>query len=71
MARYLRALNARFNGLADDPQRRRDRCDLAMGYRSFPKGRPLVFCGVLPKGIAILGVPHQAMNVTGPFDEGW
>ena len=38
MKTYLRALSARFEWLAVEPHRGRDRHDVGAGYRSFPRG---------------------------------
>jgi toxin ParE1/3/4 len=68
MAGYLRALSQRFDWLAQNPQRGRDRSDVGVGYRSFPEGRHMIFYLVIPEGIAIIGVPHQAMDAGSHFD---
>ena len=68
MASYLRTLSARFDWLAENPSRGRIRNDVGTGYRSFPEGRHMIFYLVIPAGIAIIGVPHQAMDVESHFD---
>ena len=67
MATYLRALTARFSWLADAPDRGRDRTDIGEGYRSFPEGRHVIFFICQQDTIAIIGVPHQAMDVLRHF----
>ncbi|MGD9814261.1 MAG: type II toxin-antitoxin system RelE/ParE family toxin [Hyphomonadaceae bacterium] len=42
-ARYLQALEARFQWLADNPQLGRARDEVAQGYRSFRQGSHIVF----------------------------
>ena len=64
---YLRDLSDRFGWLAANPQLGRDRAEVGAGYRSFPQGRHVVFYVAFPEGIAIIGVPHQAMDVNSHF----
>jgi toxin ParE1/3/4 len=68
MERYLRALNARFEWLAQHPKAGRARDDVAAGYRSFAEGQHLIFYIIHENTIAIIGMPHQAMDVGGYFD---
>jgi toxin ParE1/3/4 len=65
MERDLRRLNDRFHWLALHPNAGRKRDDVAAGYRSFAEGQHLVFYIIQPDGIAIIGVPHQTMDVGG------
>lgn len=67
MARYMRGLNARFQWLAAHPLSGRARDDVHRGYRSFAEGQHLVFYVIQTNSIAIIGVPHQAMDVGGYF----
>lgn len=67
MERYLRRLNTRFEWLAQHPQAGRARDDVAAGYRSYAEGQHLVFYIIQENTIAIIGVPHQAMDVEGYF----
>jgi toxin ParE1/3/4 len=69
MESYLRNLNQRFIRLAQNPNSGRAREDLGKGYRCSPEGRHLVFYVIVPTGIAIIGVPHQAMDMGGFFSE--
>ena len=68
MASYLRALSARFDWLAKNPKKGRDRSEVGEGYRCFPEGRHVIFYLGIPEGIAIIGVPYQAMDVDSHFD---
>lgn len=70
MRAYLRAMSERFDWLAQKPQRGRERSDVGPGYRCFPEGRHVVFYVILAEGIAIIGIPHQAMDVEGYFAGG-
>lgn len=63
METYLNSLNDRFNWLAMHPTAGRARDDIAAGYRSFPEGQHVVFYIVQAGAIAIIGIPHQAMDV--------
>ncbi len=67
---YLRALSDRFDWLAAQPLLGRDRGEVGAGYRSFPQGRHVIFYVVIEGGIAIIGVPHQAMEAERYFEEG-
>jgi toxin ParE1/3/4 len=67
METYLRALNDRFNWLAENPQSGRKRDDIAKGYRSFPEGRHMIFYIEAEGAVAIIGVPHQSMDSSGYF----
>ena len=67
MEQYMRGLNGRFQWLAAHPQAGRMRDDVAAGYRSFPEGQHLVFYIIQGDAIAIIGIPHQAMDVGGYF----
>jgi toxin ParE1/3/4 len=63
---YLRRLDARFTWLAIDSNAGRPREDVAPGYRCFAEGNHLIFYIIRPDAIAIIGVPHQAMDI-GPY----
>ena len=67
MEQYLHSLNDRFQWLAEHPQAGRMRDDVAVGYRSFPEGQHVVFYINQGDGIAIIGIPHQAMDIGGFF----
>lgn len=62
MEAYLRGLNDRFHWLAENPQAGRARDEVRVGYRSFPEGQHTVFYVVSGDFVAIIGVPHQAMD---------
>lgn len=61
--RYLSALIARMEWLADHPKAGKDRTDIAPGYRAFREGSHLVFYIFHGPDIAIIGVPHAAMDL--------
>jgi len=67
METYLHGLNDRFGWLAQNPLSGRDRQDVGLGYRSYPQGQHVVFYIIQPDRIAIIGVPHQAMDVDSYF----
>ena len=67
MEQYLRGFNERFHWLAIHPAAGRVRNDVAEGYRSFPEGQHVVFYITQADAIAIIGVPHQAMDIGGFF----
>jgi len=61
--RYLKSLFACFEDLAENPQLGRQRDEVRAGYRSFPQGRHVVFCMVLPAGVEVIGIVHQSTDV--------
>jgi toxin ParE1/3/4 len=67
MERYLRALHARMEWLLLHPSAGRIRDDVQPGYRCFAEGQHLIFYITQADGIAIIGVPHQAMDIGGYF----
>lgn len=69
MATCLRALDQRFQWLADHPSAGRDRSDIEDGYRYFPEGLHLVFYTTQPDSIAIIGIVHQSMDVRGTLPD--
>jgi len=64
---YLEQMTARFQWLADNPGTGRQRDDVAEGYRSFPEGKHVIFYVVLADGIAVIGLPHAAMDLSSLF----
>lgn len=67
MEDYLRRLNDRFHWLALNPHAGRARDDIHPGYRSFPEGQHVVFYILKGDTVAIIGIPHQAMDIGGLF----
>lgn len=67
MEDYLRSLNDRFHWLALNPLAGRARDDVREGYRSFPHGQHVVFYVFQAEAIAIIGIPHQAMDIGNVF----
>ena len=67
METYMRGLNHRFVWLARHPMSGRTRDDVMAGYRCFAEGQHVVFYVIQGNAIAIIGVPHQAMDVGGYF----
>lgn len=64
---YLRSLNDRFHWLARNPLAGRSRDDIHAGYHSFPEGQHVVFYIIKADTIAIIGIPHQAMDIGSVF----
>ena len=64
---YLRSLNDRFHWLAQNPNAGRARDQVREGYRSFPEGQHVVFYVLKGDTVAIIGIPHQAMDIGGVF----
>jgi toxin ParE1/3/4 len=65
---YLRALDERFQWLAENPRAGKHRPDIQQGYYCFPQGSHLVFYMMREGGIDIIGVPHQHMDIVNYFD---
>ena len=61
--RYLRGFEARFNWLAESPDRGKQRPDVKAGYYCYPQGRHLIFYLIGDAGIEIIGIPHQRMDM--------
>ena len=66
--KYLLELEKRFAWLADNPMAGRARDDIGAGYRSYPQGAHVVFYLADADGVAIIGVPHAAMDVEAHFN---
>lgn len=64
---YLKALEKRFQWLAENPTAGRQREDIKAGYYSFPQGRHVVFYLIRSDAIDIIGVPHQEMDIISYF----
>jgi toxin ParE1/3/4 len=65
--RYLRAIEQRFQWLADSPQFGKPRTDIAEDYFSFPQGQHVVFYLINSEGIDIIGIPHKEMDIVTYF----
>ena len=61
--KYLDLLFSRFTWLAENPLLGKKRDDIKAGYYCFPEGMHLVFYTLTKKGIDIIGIPHQSMDV--------
>jgi toxin ParE1/3/4 len=68
-AKYVVELEQRFVWLAAHPHAGRARDEIGEGYRSYPHGAHVIFYISLGAEIAIIGVPHGAMDVEAYFDE--
>lgn len=64
---YLKALEKRFNWLAENPKLGKHRPDIADGYYSFPQGWHVVFYLIRENSIDIIGVPHKEMDIISYF----
>lgn len=67
METYLRQLADRFDWLAENPKAGVARDDVAKGYRCFPQGQHRIFYLMEPQGLAIIGIPHRAMDINRYF----
>jgi toxin ParE1/3/4 len=62
-SKYLRQLKKRIEALSRNPQLGRQRIQIAEGLLSFHEGRHLIFYRIEKKGIVILRVLHDRMDV--------
>ena len=67
MESYLHGLRDRLNWLAENPEAGRVRNEVREGYRSFREGQHIVFYVIQADAIAIIGIPHQAMDIGSLF----
>ncbi len=67
-AKYLSELEQRFRWLAQNPKAGRPRNDVRDGFRSYPHGAHVIFYVADNAGIAIIGIPHGAMDIEAYFD---
>lgn len=66
--KYLTELDQRFRWLAQNPHVGRARDDVREGYRSYPHGKHVIFYVIIGADIAIIGVPHGAMDIEAYFE---
>lgn len=66
--KYLAELDQRFRWLAQNPKAGRPRDEGGEGYRSFPHSAHVIFYLIDGEGVAIIGVPHGAMDIEAYFD---
>lgn len=66
--KYIADLEQRFRWLSQNPNAGRAREEVGEGYRSYPQGAHVIFYVIDTSGIAIIGVPHAAMDVEAYFD---
>ncbi|MGD9981640.1 MAG: type II toxin-antitoxin system RelE/ParE family toxin [Hyphomonadaceae bacterium] len=67
--KYLAELDQRFRWLAQNPKSGRERTEITEGYRSYTHGSHIVFYVIQADDIAIIGVPHGAMDIDAYFDQ--
>ena len=65
--KYLSDLDQRFRLLAQNPKSGRQRDEVSDGYRSSAYGAHVIFYVLDEVGIAIIGVPHGAMDIDAYF----
>lgn len=66
--KYLTELEQRFRWLAQHQNAGRPRDELGEGYRSYPHGAHVIFYLIESSDVAIIGVPHGAMDVEAYFE---
>lgn len=67
---WLDKLDEQFRLLTLQPLMGRARDELAVGVRSFPLGRYVIFYLPLPNGIDVVRVLHSAQDVPALFEQG-
>ena len=60
---YLTQLDNRFQWLAENPGLGLNRDEVKEGYNSFLEGEHIIFYRIVGNNIAIIGIPHQRMDV--------
>lgn len=65
--KYLAELQQRFQWLAEHPHAGRIRDEIRDGFYSYPHGAHVIFYLIEPKYIAVIGVPHGAMDIEAYF----
>jgi len=60
---FVALIDARFHALAKNPKIGRRRDELAVGLRSLPVGRYVVFYTPVPDGVEIIRVLHSARDL--------
>lgn len=66
--KYLGELEQRFRWLAQSPHLGRARDEIGEGYRSYPHRAHVIFYLIEGDEIAIIGVPHGAMDIEAYFE---
>ncbi len=66
--KYIAELEQRFVWLAEHPHAGRMRDEVGEGYRSYPHGKHVVFYMIAGADIAVIGVPHGAMDAEAYFE---
>jgi len=66
---YLKAIEALFQWLADNPLLGKHRTDIGENYYSFPQGQHVVFYLIGLNHIDIIGIPHKEMDIISYFCE--
>lgn len=61
--KYLLAFEKRFEWLAENPNRGRHRPEINKGYYSYLQGSHVIFYLQRERGIDIIGIPHQRMDI--------
>lgn len=67
--KYLRQLQARFAWLAKNPMLGKHRPEIVEGYYCYPQGEHVVFYMIQEHTIAIIGIPHQQMDLDSQLKE--
>ncbi len=65
---FIDSIEAKLKTLAAQPLIGRARDDLAIGLRSFPIGRYILFYEAIPEGIVLIRVLHSARDVGTQFE---
>ncbi len=66
--KYIAELEQRFRWLGQCPAAGRVRDEVCEGYRSYPHGAHVIFYIVDGGEVAVIGVPHGAMDIDAYLD---
>ena len=65
---YIFALFSRFEWLSERPLIGKHRPEIKTGYYSFPQAEHVIFYEIINNSIAIIGIPHQSMDIANFFE---
>ncbi len=65
--KYLKEIDKCLNRLSKNPNLGIHRPEIKSGYYSYPIGSHIIFYLKERKRIIIIGIPHQAMDITNQF----
>ena len=65
---YIFEFFSRFEWLSKQPKIGKHRPEINAGYYSFPQAEHVIFYEIINDGIAVIGIPHQSMDIDNFFE---